>query len=161
MNKRLLGVSLLALTLTGCQPQVSSEVQTQTLRLGELQIRLDAPLWVSRQSFYPLKVTYSNLGSEPLNIGDPFGCSFIWRVVDVKTGEVPKPDRQTNYGCTMEGRAPTMLGAGESLSGTMGGIIDRFPKSEYRLGAETWQAVAGKDWRQLSPKPQEVRFEIR
>ena len=161
MNKRLLGVSFLALALTGCQPQVSQEVQTQTLRLGELQIRLDAPLWVSPQEFYPLGVTYTNLGSEPLNIGDPFGCSLIWRVVDVRTGKVPEPKRQTNYACTMEGRAPTILGAGESLSGRMSGIIERFPKGEYRLGAETWLAVAGKDWQQLSPQPQEVRFEIR
>ncbi|MFC6591420.1 hypothetical protein ACFP81_04940 [Deinococcus lacus] len=134
---------------------------TQTLRLGDLQIRLDAPQWVSRQSFYPLGVTYTNLGTQPLGMADPFDCGLVWRVVDEATGQVPRPKRQTNYACTMDGKAPITLAPGETHSGTVGGIIDRFPRGHYRLGAETWQVVAGQYWRGLKPTPQEIRFEIR
>lgn len=160
-------ISLLAL-LTGCTTSVTSE--TQTVRAGDVQVKLEAPLWVWNHRLYPLKVTYTNVGDAPVEMMDPSQCPYIWQVEDVSTGVVPQPERAVGYGCTTEFRAPILLGPGESLRVTKKAIIDGFPKGEYRIPAEflpvhsEYLSPTGTlqpRLKEVSPKPQEVRFELR
>lgn len=160
-------VSLLAL-MTGCTTSMTSE--TQTVRAGDILVKLEAPRWVWNHRLYPLKVTYTNVGNAPVEMMDPSQCPYIWQVEDVSTGVVPQPERAVGYGCTTELRAPILLGSGESLRVTKKAIIDRFPKGEYRIPAEVLPVHSEyrspteplqQRLKEVSPQPQEVRFELR
>ncbi len=95
MCRRLL--PLLLLSLTACAPKVSGEAATQTMRAGDLEITVSAPKWVTRQEFYPLKVTYTNKGKRTLNLSDPLDCAYIWGAEQIESGKAPKP--RTTYAC--------------------------------------------------------------
>ncbi|WP_261664192.1 hypothetical protein [Deinococcus sp. Marseille-Q6407] len=146
--------------------------ETQTVRAGDLQVKLEAPRWVWDRSLYPLKVTYTNVGDAPVEMMDPFQCPYIWQVEDVSTGIVPEPERAVNYGCTTELRPPIPLGPGKSLRVTNKAIIGGFPKGKYRIPAKvlpvhveyrnpTEAPPSQQGLEEAHPAPQEVRFEIR
>ena len=170
MNKRVLGISFLAWVSVGCTTSMTSE--EQTVRVGDVQVKLQAPQWVWNRKLYPLKVTYTNVGDAPVEMMDPSQCPYIWQVEDASTGIVPQPERAVGYGCTTEFRAPILLGPGESLRVTKKAIVDGFPKGEYRIPAEVLPVHS--EYRsptkplpmqprveEVHPKPQEVRFELR
>lgn len=146
---------LLLLSLTACAPKVSDGAATQTMRAGDLEITVSAPKWVTRQEFYPLKVTYTNTSSKAVELSDPFSCGHL-QVQDAVTGKVLKPPRQTNYGCFTDLTMLT-LAPGQSHSGAFSGIIEKYPTGSYRIAPEQLQLRFGKS----RPAVQEIRFQIR
>lgn len=162
--------SLAALALTGCGPKVAGEGAAQIFRAGEIEVRLTAPAWVTRQEFYPLGVTYTNRAAQPVEFSDPFHCSFIWNVEEASSGEVPQPPGQSNYGCTTDIPPLKTLAPGESYAGEFRAIIGKFPRGNYRIAPEDLGGlrllnlrVGGGERRapEFTPAPQEIRFEIR
>lgn len=160
---------LLLLPLAACTSKVSPNGTHQTMRAGDLEINVTAPEWVRRQELYPLKVTYTNPGQQAVEFSDPFHCPMIWGVEEVKSGKVPKPVGQTQYGCTTDAVPPKLLAPGESYAGELRGIISKYPAGVYRLTSQRLRQLrptvrVGKDkWQtpEFTPPVQEIRFEIR
>lgn len=163
MCRRLL--PLLLVSLTACAPKVSGEAATQTMRAGDLEITVSAPEWVTRQEFYPLKVTYTNKGKRTLNLSDPLDCAYIWGAEQIESGKAPKP--RTTYACPTIPAALKTLAPNESHAGEYHVIISGYPAGEYRLTPEQLRQLSPAEYRAkaarlpLTPPPQEIRFQIR
>lgn len=153
---------LLLLTLTACAPKVSTEVVTQTLRAGDLEVSLSAPQWVTRQDFYPVKVTYTNRGEQTAEFFDPLDCSFLGvEGVDQKVS----PNREV--ACSTKPAPVVKLAPNEVHSGVSQGVIAGLPKGRYRIASQDLQALGPSQ--QMGPNeskrakftPQPILFEIR
>lgn len=170
MKKRGLALGTLTLVLASCAPKASQEAVTQILRLGELEVQITAPRWVTPQAFYPLEVTYTNRAEQAVTFSDPFHCMFIWDVKKASGSPVPRPPGQTTYGCTTDIPSTKTLAPGESYRGPFKAIIEKFPKGQYRLDPEQLRTLKVLNYRvnggeprqpEFTPSPQAIRFEIR
>lgn len=132
---------------------------------GNLRIDVDAPAQVEAGDLASIPVTYTNAGTEPLELTDPFQCSIVYGVVDAATGQVPEPSQ--TYACTSEGPKIIRLNPNEKHAGNVKPVIAGFPAGEYLLpvgwfGEMRHYGAVGDDWHAypLTPVPPEVRFEI-
>lgn len=160
---------LLLLSLTSCAPKVSGEAVTQTMRAGDMEITVSAPKWVTRQEFYPLKVTYTNKGKQTLKLSDPLDCAYIWGAEQRESGKVPEP--LGNYGCPSIPAPMKTLAPGESYAGEYHVIISGYLADEYRLTPEQLRQLSPLNYhagdikagygQPLTPPPKEIRFQIR